>query len=527
MGHLKLAPPFNVVVSPRVLQTSRRPAPRAPRNSEDDALAEIAQRFAPGASLMADSAPAPARAQPQGNGAGVNGAGVGGAGVGGAGVNGDGDGGARGAGAAFKALPQSFQGLILALILIALLPSLTLTALIWYGPPEITGFAASKSGPGKTHPIKTPRIKTASLVDVSLGESEPAPAAAPDTLAAAETPETGEASLAAPHRIEAEAGQAVPFAIALASVDPLPSRSVIAVTGLPAGATLSAGRPYTDREWNVRPDELSGLRLYVPETAQGETVLEVALIASDGETLAEAQTALKVSAPVQVNTAAPAPAAAPVYDPYAGPSIGDVAALQVPVPQAQVPQAAQEQLAPEPQASETQAVETEEPAQGEAAAEAEPQQAGEEAANSDAADSEAASSEAASSEAASGPTSGAVAGEPLAEPTSPESGPFADSGAKQEASLALSDFVNLRARPTSSARVIAVIAKGTMVTPTAKRRGWLKVTDAASGKTGWIYGRYAGGTARAANASPSRLGAGSSTADDESLLYRFGRWLVN
>jgi len=264
------------------------------------------------------------------------------------------------------------------------------------------------------------------------------------------------------------------------------------------------------------------LRLYVPETAQGETVLEIALIASDGETLAEAQTALKVTAPAQDATPAPA------YDPYAGPSIGEVAALQVPVPEA-----------PETQASEPQASE---PAEAEAAArEDDPEAAATEddpdAGAAEAATDEAASGEAASGEAASEPAEDAAAasepvagqpvtGEPLSEPTSPESGPFADSGAKPEPSLALSDFVNLRARPTSSARVIAVIAKGTKVTPKAKRRGWLKVTDAASGKTGWIYGRYAGGTAQASNASPSRLGAGSA-ADDESLLYRFGHWLVN
>jgi hypothetical protein len=525
MGHLKLAPPFNVVVSPRVLQTSRRPAPRAPRNSEDDALTEIAQRFAPGASLMADPAPAPS----------PNGARVNGASVNGAGVNGAGDGGARGAAGAFKALPQSFQGLILALILIALLPSLTLTALVWFGPAEITGFVADKSAPGKkTHQMKThqmtaPRIKTASLVDVSLGASEPAPAAAPDTIAAADTGETGEASLATPHRLEAEAGLSVPFTIALASVEPLPSRSVIAVTGLPAGATLSAGRPYTEREWNVRPDELSGLRLYVPETAQGETVLEIALIASDGETLAEAQTALKVTAPVHVNTAAPAPAPVPGFDPYAGPSIGEVAALQISVPEA--PEAS-EGLAPEPQAVEASEPQASEPDEAETAAtEDEPdagaaEAAADEAASSEAASGDAASSEAASSEPASGSVPGEpVAGEPVSEPTSPESGPFADSGAKPEPSLALSDFVNLRARPTSSARVIAVIAKGTKVTPKAKRRGWLKVTDAESGKTGWIYGRYAGGTAQASNASPSRLSAGA-TADEESVLTKFGRWLV-
>jgi hypothetical protein len=285
------------------------------------------------------------------------------------------------------------------------------------------------------------------------------------------------------------------------------------------------------------------LRLYLPETAQGETVLEIALIAADGATLAETRTALKVTAATpsadaaNVAAALPGPAPAspshaalgPGFDPFTAPAAGDAAA---PVPADPVP-ASVEAQAPEAQAPETQATEAETAATEAATVEA------------DAVEDAAASGEAASSEAASGSTEDAAAsetasettsepasgeaasGEPIKDPTSPESGPFADTGAQPEASVALSDFVNLRARPTSSARVIAVMAKGAKVTPKAKRRGWLKVTDAASGKTGWIYGRYAGGSAQgASSASPSRLGAGA-TADDESLLSRFGHWLIN
>ena len=62
------------------------------------------------------------------------------------------------------------------------------------------------------------------------------------------------------------------------------------------------------------------------------------------------------------------------------------------------------------------------------------------------------------------------------------------------------------------------------MTPTARKRSWLKVTDAATGKTGWIYGRYAGslGQGSGRTGSPSRLGPGP----DDSFWTRVGRWIV-
>lgn len=98
----------------------------------------------------------------------------------------------------------------------------------------------------------------------------------------------------------------------------------------------------------------------------------------------------------------------------------------------------------------------------------------------------------------------------------------ANAGAARSA-ITLSEFVNLREGPTSSARVIGMIAKGAAVTPLERRRGWLKVTDASSGETGWIYGRYAGGTrpsSSADEAAPLRLGPGS----DDSFWTRVGNW---
>ena len=512
MAHLKLTPPFNVVGSPKFAKAQARsarpdgPAPGTapqsapprgglPRGAEDASLAEIAQRFAPGAQAAAAaqaSSPSPASGHaslntPLG---------------------------------AFKALPQALQGLILALVLIALLPSLTLTALVWIGPAGLPGFAQSDGGaPVKTVPVKTLPVKTASLADLPLGAGDQPPAAPVET-AAAETADAGQASLAAPSMLEAEAGQEAPLAIALASVEPLPIRSVVAVSGLPPGATLSAGRPYTDAEWNLRPEELGGLRLILPDNAQGEARLEIALIATDGARLAEAETALKViAAPASPGTGAipeaangaaaphaPSPASlAPAYDPFTAPAIADLAAL---APQGQASETpapgglAPEGLAPEgqaPEAAQTQAT----------AAVAEDAEAGD-------------ASEPTSVPASAPLASGSLASEPG---TGPATGPFANASPADAApSVALSEFVNLREGPTSSSRVIAVIAKGAKVTPTARKRSWLKVTDAATGKTGWIYGRYASAADQGSGrtGSPSRLGPGP----DESFLTRMGRWIV-
>jgi Bacterial SH3 domain len=605
MRHLKLAPPFNVVFSPKAAKQPVRPAPPAPaqdrhaqdrhaqdrhaqdrhaherhahdrdaherslrerearerdarqrtlrerdlrERAEDARLAAIAQRFAPDARPMDDAIVSPpafpdaasqARPRPRelrrhkrsalGNPIG-----------------------------AFKALPPAFQGLILALVLIALLPSLTLTALVWLGPADPFGPAPSS---GKTFPVKT-----ASLVDLPIVAGDPPPPAGP----APDIADTGIASLAAPARIEAQAGREVPFAIALASVDPLPIRSVVAVSGLPDGATMTAGRPYGAGEWNLRLDELDGLRLVLPNTAQGETSLEVALIDSDGTTLAEAETTLNVTAsPAQIagtQGAAPAAQTASSFDPFAAPSFADAATVpkgfvvddqasktpapetpapetpapETPAPQTQAPQAqASEPQVPAMPVSETQASEAQasEPAPEPVAATEPDESTSEPATESESVAAAEPASEpesVAAAEPTAAPTRGPASAPDIIEPaTSPSSGPFADTGAKTAPSVALSDFVNLRASPTSSARVIAVVAKGAQVTPTAKKRGWLQVTDPATGKTGWIYGRYAGGTATRASSgvarTAERLGPSSSTSSsssDDSFWTRMGRWLV-
>jgi hypothetical protein len=134
--------------------------------------------------------------------------------------------------------------------------------------------------------------------------------AAAEAMPSWQTTESTAARLDAPAEIEAPAGGGVPFAIALDGTEALPARSVVAIGGLPRGATLSAGRPYGDGEWNLRADEAGGLRLALAGVAAGESTLRLRVIAPDGEIVATAETILTVTANPAVAETSPLPAAA-------------------------------------------------------------------------------------------------------------------------------------------------------------------------------------------------------------------------
>jgi uncharacterized protein YgiM (DUF1202 family) len=81
----------------------------------------------------------------------------------------------------------------------------------------------------------------------------------------------------------------------------VPARSIIAVSGLPQGSTLSSGRPYGDTEWNLKTDEIGDLHLVLPHTASGEAKLIVQLVAPDGTIIADTATLLKTAADPKAN----------------------------------------------------------------------------------------------------------------------------------------------------------------------------------------------------------------------------------
>lgn len=106
-------------------------------------------------------------------------------------------------------------------------------------------------------------------------------------------------TLTAPSSIEAERGKEVPFRITLSSVHPFPPGSIIAIQGLPEGTTLSSGRPYSETDWALRPDEIGDLRLRLPKAASGRTNLSIGLVAGDGTIIANAATQIRIAVPDQ------------------------------------------------------------------------------------------------------------------------------------------------------------------------------------------------------------------------------------
>jgi hypothetical protein len=73
---------------------------------------------------------------------------------------------------------------------------------------------------------------------------------------------------------------------------------VVAISGLPKGSTLSNGRPYSETEWNLKPDEIGDLHLLLPNTANGQSKLGIKLIAPDDAVVVNTEMILQVgSAP--------------------------------------------------------------------------------------------------------------------------------------------------------------------------------------------------------------------------------------
>ncbi len=284
--------------------------------------------------------------------------------------------------------------LVVGLILVALIPNVTLAAVLWLG-----------------------------LIDPPWARQELPPPPAPETQTT-----TPAAVLTTPATLEATAGETIKFPIALDNTDGVPARSVIAIQGLPSGSTLSDGRPYGD-EWNLKSDQIGDLHLALPQTAHGESQIAVSLITADDKVIADTETVLKV---------APAPSEPQVQTPIAQPAAGN--------------------------AEEQQANGTAEPNEDDVAAGAD---------------------DVPSSERTSAiPADAAPA---LATPAPVES------DANPAGFVRPSVYVNLRDGPSSSSRVVGVIAKGAKLAVLDRKRGWVQVNDAETSKEGWIYSGYVGG----------------------------------
>jgi hypothetical protein len=281
---------------------------------------------------------------------------------------------------------------------------------------------------------------------------------------------TPSAVLTAPDRIEAIAGEDVSFPIALDGTDGVPSRSVIAIKGLPQGSNFSDGRPYGDREWSLRPDQIGDLDLVLPAGANGEFKLGIALIAPDDRVIAEAATLLEI---------APAPAPAD-------------------------PVATEASSGPEPAVSEATAAIPD--GDGVAALAVAP-----EAGPGDSA--------APSETPATTQKDSATSGDAPAAAVKPS-----QDGESGLGSVQPSVFVNLREGPSSSAPVVGVIAKGAKLPVLDRKRGWVQVVDPATSKKGWIYSGNLLGEAKT-HYRGKRAAPAEAAPDSQSFWGRIGSWL--
>jgi Bacterial SH3 domain len=320
---------------------------------------------------------------------------------------------------------------------------------------------------------------------ISMPGSKPAPAEpAPQTAAPS-------AVLTAPDRIEAITGEDVSFPIALDGTDGVPPRSIIAIRGLPQGSNFSEGRPYGGREWNLKPDQIGDLALVLPANANGEFKLGIALIAPDDGVIAEAETLLEITpAPAPVEQAAPEESSVPSPD-------GSEAAVTAPVPDGSETTAS----APVPDVGHGDGAEMEEkPAAMEVAT-----------APSVETPSDKGEQRVEEATAPSGDTRPNAVGQ-------------AEDGESGLGSVEPSVFVNMREGPSSSAPVLGVIAKGTKLSVLDRKRGWVQVTDPATGKKGWIYSGLLAGEAKTHHRR-KRVAPAEAEPKPESFWGRLGRWL--
>jgi len=150
--------------------------------------------------------------------------------------------------------------LVIALVLLAVLPSLSVAAILW---PSQAGIAPSPS------------------VD-SLSNHGPEVII---TLPAVSMPTT----------LKATVREKAPFPVVIDGTDPVEGLGTIAISRLPVGSTFSAGVPHGETTWNVARGEIDNLHLVLPNTAPDEATLMIELQTPDGHVISDAATIVEVA----------------------------------------------------------------------------------------------------------------------------------------------------------------------------------------------------------------------------------------
>lgn len=150
--------------------------------------------------------------------------------------------------------------LVIALVLLAVLPSLSVATILWLSQTNIAPSMKASSNHGAV---------TEAII----------------TLPSISTPTT----------LKATPGENTPFPIAMEGTDPVEGGGTIAISRLPVGSTFSAGVPHGETTWKVAPGQIDNLHLVLPEAARDETALLVQLLAPDGHVISDAATIVEVA----------------------------------------------------------------------------------------------------------------------------------------------------------------------------------------------------------------------------------------
>lgn len=346
-------------------------------------------------------------------------------------------------------------------------PTLVPTAIGFHGPharanaqpspPELPGAAAVQGKRGPTRNAWVSALVVLALIPLAMlfirlwqdvAIPHPADEATPAAgLSASSSPATGsaqpeqrpsklEVALSSPDRIEAKAGDVIAFPIAIDATEALPARTIIAVTALPEGASLSAGRPYGVTGWSLRPDEISDLQLRMPARS-GATDMRLELVAGDGTVLAQSETRLSIaSADTQMVSASASKSTQQVATAEATGSVDSLPPAPLRKP------AASAGAAPAVKVNTVKVVTV-----------------------------------------------------PAPNPARPHDGGYG-LGPATEAPQAPAEWmvtkaaVDIHAKAEQSSETVKVVDKGLKVRVTARDKNWVQVTDPKTSTTGWIYNRF-------------------------------------
>lgn len=269
-----------------------------------------------------------------------------------------------------------------------------------------------------------------------------------------------EVALTSAERIEARAGETVAFPIAIDATEALPLRSIVAVAAVPEGASFSAGRPFGDNGWSLRPHEIGDLQLRLAAQS-GTAAMRLDLLAGDGTVLARSETQISIDALPPVV----AKVDVPTLDVLESPT--DIAALQHPFAQAEqsAPVAATPPVAETPPAAEAPPPPERKP-----------------------------SSPVAEAPAVKVNKVKVVTITPP-EPKGQYDGAYALGSPANEAQapaewMETKTAVDMHAKAEQSSETVKVAEGGVKMRVMARDKRWIQVTDPKTATTGWIYDRF-------------------------------------